>query len=119
MTWVTLETLNLPETVDFTDYSSIGTLAYPDDPDRYRVAISSQEDSRVWIGQLNIKDWSFSHGKIYDFPRNANCEIVYCNIEGIHWLNEHLLVATSDKMKSKQPHQCFEKDQSVHIFALP
>ena len=52
----------------------------------------------------------------------------YCNIEGIHWVTHgggedrpQMLVAVSDKMKSKgrQPAACHDKDQSVHLFQLP
>ena len=51
------------------------------------------------------------------------------NVEGIHWVSQGAdgsaapgtLVAVSDKMKSKgrQPAACHDKDQSVHLFALP
>lgn len=57
----------------------------------------------------------------------------YCNIEGVHWIDgdlpgndppngiPSLIVAASDKMKSRgrQHHACLEKDQSMHMFALP
>ena len=67
---------------------------------------------------------------MYDFPRSdGGCEAIYCNVEGIHWISEGsddsaapgTLVAVSDKMKSKgrQPAICHDKDQSVHLFALP
>ena len=59
----------------------------------------------------------------------GGCEVTYCNIEGIHWVSgdklgaetPQTLVAVSDKMKSKgrQPAVCHEKDQAVHLFAMP
>jgi len=61
-----------------------------------------------------------NEGKIYDFPRNDMCEIVYCNIEGVDWLTDDILVAISDQMKtSDQSFRCATKDQSVHVFAIP
>jgi hypothetical protein len=60
-------------------------------------------------------------GTVYNFPRDSNCEIQYCNIEGISFVDDNLLVAVSDKMKSggKQPFRCLQKDQSIHTFVLP
>ena len=56
-----------------------------------------------------------------DFPKNDSCETIYCNVEGVHWLNDDMIIAVSDKMKSKgkQDYRCFDKDQSVHVFVLP
>ena len=92
----------------------------------------------MWIGSLKTGSngefepdkAEFSEGKVYDFPRSQDgCEAIYCNVEGIHWINEGAddsaapgtLVAVSDKMKSRgrQPAICHDKDQSVHLFALP
>ena len=72
---------------------------------------------------------AFTEGKIYDFPRTGDtCQVQYCNIEGIHWVSgkkdegtPQMLVAVSDKMKSKgrQSAACQDKDQSIHLFTLP
>jgi hypothetical protein len=43
----------------------------------------------VWIGRLNLTDKGSFHpdttelhgGIVLHFPRNDNCEIVYCNLE--------------------------------------
>jgi hypothetical protein len=125
--WSTLRTIKIPASADFTDYSAI-TL----DAASGRVAISSQEDSKVWIGKLLGKSndgtnvWDIDaielddeKSKVYDFPKNDLCETVYCNVEGIHWINDNMLIAVSDKMKSSQDFRCFDKDQSVHVFTLP
>ena len=45
--------------------------------------------------------------------------MLYCNAEGIQWLDNYRLLVTSDKAKSSQPFWCDTKDQSIHIFALP
>eukprot|EP00538_Stauroneis_constricta_P011566 CAMPEP_0119546082 /NCGR_PEP_ID=MMETSP1352-20130426/644_1 /TAXON_ID=265584 /ORGANISM="Stauroneis constricta, Strain CCMP1120" /LENGTH=373 /DNA_ID=CAMNT_0007590745 /DNA_START=55 /DNA_END=1176 /DNA_ORIENTATION=+ len=121
--WKTIRTIKIPESADFTDYSAITM------DESGRVAISSQEDSKMWVGQLagktgNVWDiaameFDADESKVYDFPKNDQCKTVYCNIEGIHWVNEHMIVAVSDRMKKKQDFRCFSKDQSVHTFVLP
>ena len=97
------------------------------------LAITSQEDSQLWVGRLLGKDphsgrWDVNGmqfdqgiGEVFDFPLDTNCETMYCNIEGIHWINEGTLLAASDKMKKKgkQDFRCREKDQSIHYFVLP
>jgi hypothetical protein len=131
--WKTLKMIDIPSSANFLDYSSI-TL-----DKNGRVAISSQEDSKIWLGKLeglqadgtydlkglalvdeNGTDKSKIAG-VYGFPKNDDCDVVYCNIEGIHWLDDNMFVAVSDKMKSKgkQAFRCFDKDQSVHTFVLP
>ena len=80
-------------------------------------------------GVFDPETAEFSAGEVFDFPReSATCEVQYCNIEGIHWVSgkkdegtPQMLVAVSDKMKSKgrQSASCQEKDQSVHLFTLP
>ena len=39
----------------------------------------------------------------------------------VSFVDDNLLVAVSDKMKSggKQPFRCLQKDQSIHTFVLP
>ena len=134
--WKTVRTLELPKSVAFIDYS-----AFAVHHSTMAVAVTSQENSQLWVGELSgASDGSFepstakfSEGKIYDFPRTGvGCEVQYCNVEGIHWVSgvkageeekdpPQLLVAVSDKMKSKgrQPSVCQDKDQSVHLFTLP
>jgi hypothetical protein len=113
--WKTVKEIALPEAMAFVDYSAI---AIHGD----RVAVSSQENSQVWIGTIDLNSFEVSpNGQIYNFPRNDNCEIVYCNVEGLEWLNDHMLAAASDQMKdmNRQPYRCLAKDQAVHIFTVP
>jgi hypothetical protein len=128
--WKTVKTLELPATAAFIDYSAIAL-----HHSTKTVAVTSQENSQVWIGALSggangdfvPEEAKFEEGKVYDFPRDANCNLQYCNIEGIHWVEgggpgtPQVLVGVSDKMKSKgkQSFTCGPKDQSVHLFALP
>jgi hypothetical protein len=123
--WETLRVIRIPKSADFADYSAITMDA------KGRVAISSQEDSQIWIGKLlgqtpeglwNIAEIEFDdekRGKKFIFPKNDMCMTIYCNIEGIHWINDEMLLAVSDKMKKNQDFRCFGKDQHVHVFVLP
>jgi hypothetical protein len=124
--WETVRKLVIPPSADFLDYSDIAL------DEHGHVAITSQEDSQVWIGQLNGKtadgNWDIDNmefdanvGEIYDFPKNEDCEVIYCNIEGVYFIDERTLLTVSDKAKGKgkQDPRCAEKDQSVHIFTLP
>jgi hypothetical protein len=126
-TWTTIRMINIPSSANFKDYSGMTM------NDSGKVGISSQENSQFWVGQLLGKDnnsgrwdineveFDMSIGKVYDFPKNDNCETIYCNIEGVHWLNDDMIIAVSDKMKGrgKQDFICHDKDQSVHVFVLP
>jgi len=119
--WQEVRVINLPESVKFRDYSAITFVGA--DPKNLRVAVASQENSQVWIAHMNIDSWSFNieDAKIYDFPRDANCEIEYCNVEGLDFLTDNLLIAASDQMKNagRQNARCLAKDQSIHIFVIP
>ena len=128
--WQTVRVIDLPKSANFKDYSAIAINK------KGEVAITSQEDSQVWISSLTNYDsntntfdplaseFDDKNAKVYDFPRDGGCDVVYCNIEGIHWYgegNKNVLVGVSDKMKSagKQDYRCQEKDQSLHFFNLP
>ena len=125
--WKTIRKIHIPGSAMFEDYSAI-TL----NEESGKVAISSQEESQLWVGQLlgrndaglwDIANMEFDtkQGKVFDFPKNDDCMTIYCNIEGVHWISDDMIMAVSDKMKSKgkQDYRCFEKDQSVHVFVLP
>jgi hypothetical protein len=30
-------------------------------------------------------------GRVFDFPKNDNCETVYCNIEGVAWVTDNMV----------------------------
>jgi len=131
--WKTVRVLELPPSVAFVDYSALAV-----HHSTQAVAVTSQENSQLWIGslsgasdgQFDPSAAEFTEGKVYDFPRSTgSCEVEYCNVEGIHWVmggkdmeeTPQMLVAASDKMKArgKQPSSCHGKDQSIHLFALP
>jgi len=119
--WTVVKVIELPASLDFADYSAI-TL-YGSDPKTLRVAIASQETSQVWIGGLDADEMKFitDGERVLDFPRSDGCDIVYCNVEGLDFLSDNLLVAASDQMKNagRQPARCLAKDQSIHVFVIP
>lgn len=124
--WKTVRVMELPKSVNFVDYSAMSV--YPSKkPGIWRFAVSSQQSAAVWIGELDVshkpavKNWQFSRGKIFDFPRDNDCRVVYCNVEGVAFVSDDMLVAVSDQMKvdNRQPFQCLQKDQSIHVFVIP
>lgn len=111
--WAHVTTIELPDHLWFTDHAGISIL---DD----RIAVVSQESSALWIGRYSAVDWRITDpGKVYEFPRDAKGRAVYCMVEGVSWLDDRRLVACSDRAKSSTPGRCRDKQQSVHIFALP
>lgn len=116
--WEVKQLINLPPDAYFADYSSIGFWGYKGED----VAIVTQEDAAVWVGKFDWKAMAFKadKGKTYHFPRSDNdCNKIFCNVEGIAWIDRQRLVVVSDKAKDDQDYRCMQHDQSVHIFALP
>jgi hypothetical protein len=90
--------------------------------DNGRVAIVSQENSMLWVGQFDEADWKWcDEGQLYEFPRSKKGDICYGNIEGVGWISPTRIVTVSDRRKKQdQPDKKLsEKDQSVHIFDIP
>jgi hypothetical protein len=113
--WLHSRTIALPRSLPFVDFSGMSL-------DNDRVAIVSQVNSMLWVGDLDEINWTWrSEGKLYEFPRSNDGEILYGNIEGVAWITPTRLVTVSDRRKKKdQPNkQLPEKDQSVHIFEIP
>lgn len=113
--WAHSATIALPTTVPFVDYSGMSL-------DRGRVAIVSQVNSMLWVGQFDEASWEWRDaGKLYEFPRTDAGAIRYGNIEGVGWITPTRVVTVSDRRKKKsQPDESLsEKDQSVHIFDIP
>jgi hypothetical protein len=113
--WRHAGTIALPATVPFVDYSGMSV-------DQGRVAIVSQVNSMLWVGQFDETDWSWRDaGQLYMFPRFDDGSIQYGNIEGVGWITPQRVVTVSDRRKkSTQPDPALsEKDQSVHLFDLP
>jgi hypothetical protein len=113
--WAHSATIALPATVPFVDYSGMSI-------DRGRVAIVSQVNSMLWVGQFDEAGWSWRNaGQLYEFPRSAQGAIRYGNIEGVGWVSPSRIVTVSDRRKKEdQPDKTLsEQDQSVHLFDIP
>jgi hypothetical protein len=113
--WLHSRTIALPKSLPFVDYSGMSV-------DTDRVAIVSQVNSMLWVGNLDEANWTWhDEGRLYEFPRDPDGAIQYGNIEGVGWITSTLVVAVSDRRKKKnQPDKGLsEKDQSVHIFEIP
>ena len=113
--WLHSRTIALPRSLPFVDYSGMSL-------NNDRVAVVSQVNSMLWVGDLDEINWTWRNdGKLYEFPRSNNGAIQYGNIEGVAWITPTHLVTVSDRRKKKdQPNkQLSKKDQSVHIFEIP
>jgi hypothetical protein len=113
--WLHARTIALPTALPFVDYSGMSV-------DADRVAVVSQVNSMLWVGNLDEANWTWrDEGRLYQFPRSQDGEIQYGNIEGVGWITPTRVVAVSDRRKKKnQPDKrTSEKDQSIHIFELP
>ncbi len=117
--WEKVAEITLPSSVTFSDYSDIAIYGT-------KIAITSQEDSQIWIGTLSATSWAITGGTAYEFPQGsssgvvgAGTKVLYGNIEGITFISANQIAVVSDKVKSDQPSYQQYKDQSVHIFNLP
>ncbi len=111
--WTSVGRIKLPKAAAFKDYAD---MALAGD----RIAVVSQESSRVWIGRLRRGDWTIAgNGQVYDLPRTKKGKKQYFTVEGISWLSPRALVAVSDKAKKRHPDRGTKTDQSIHIFRIP
>lgn len=114
--WTPQKTINIPKSADFKDYSGMA-FNYA----TKKFAVLSQENAAIWIGDFDIEkvDFASENGIIYHLPRSDTCRTIFCNAEGIQWLDNYRLLIASDKAKSTQPYWCGTHDQSIGIFAMP
>lgn len=115
--WEHAGTIKLPKTVQFGDYTGI-------DVRNGTLSVISQVSSALWFGRIRDDPPGWDNlfendGQILFFPRDEKGRVVYCNLEGISWLGDDLVVTVSDKVKNEQPGRCSRKDQSIHIFRVP
>jgi hypothetical protein len=112
--WRPVARIKLPRVAKFKDFAG---LALRGD----RLAVVSQESSRLWVGRLRRGTWAISgRGRVYDFPRTKKGKKLYYTVEGISWLSPRTLVAVSDLRKKKRhPKRSARTDQSIHVFRLP
>lgn len=111
--WVPVKTVHVPSTAAFTDYSGMAF-------NGKRFGIVSQENAALWVGEFDFGPMEFtSLGKVYHFPRDNNCDMMYCTVEGLSWIDHHRIAVTLDRAKADQPFVCTSKDQSIAVFMLP
>lgn len=110
--WTPVARIKLPQNAAFKDYADLAI-------DRGRIAVVSQETSRVWIGRLRPGQWTIAgKGRVYDLPRTKKGRKRYFTIEGISWLSSRTLIAVSDKTKKSHPDRGVKTEQSIHIFSV-
>jgi len=120
--WKTLRVVELPKTADFVDYSDVARRGKT-------IAVTSQESSALLLADMTLTEdglldpdtFEVTGGVVTRFAPTSACQVQYCNVEGIEFMSDRLLVGASDSMKgnARQPFMCLEKDQSMHVFALP
>lgn len=110
-TWTTETSIHIPGAASFKDYSDIAVLDQGDGT--FKVAITSQESKKLWIGTLRASSLSFiDAGSVFSFPSSG-----YCNVEGVSFLSATRLALVSDKTKDGSP--CPLKEQMVHVVDIP
>lgn len=111
--WRPVARIKLPKTVKFEDHSAVALRGG-------RIAILSQQSSRLWIGTLRFGDWTIAdEGATFDFPRTKKGKIKYQTLEGFCWLTDRSFVCVSDVSKPHSPKRYRKTDQSIHVFKLP
>jgi hypothetical protein len=111
--WKPVATIALPRSVRFKDYSAVAIRGT-------RIAVVSQQSSRLWIGTIRFRDWSIAgRGRTYDFPRTRKGKRKYCTVEGLSWISPRTFVMVSDLSKKGYPKRCGKHDQSIHLFRIP
>ena len=69
--WKSVATIALPPSVKFEDYAAVALRGS-------RIAVVSQQTSRMWIGTLRFSDWTIAgKGRIYDFPSTKKGKMKY------------------------------------------
>jgi hypothetical protein len=111
--WKPVARIKLPRSVRFEDYSAVALRGR-------RIAVISQQSSRLWIGTLRFGDWTIAReGTTYEFPRTKKGKIKYRTLEGLCWLTDRSFVCVSDLSKGPYRGRTRKTDQSIHVFKLP
>ena len=111
--WKPVARIKLPRTVTFEDYSAISLRGR-------RIAVLSQQSSRLWIGTIRFGDWTIAgEGQTYEFPRTKKGKKKYRTLEGLCWLTDRSFVCVSDLSKALSRRRHRQTDQSIHVFTLP
>lgn len=114
-TFKTVNIAHLPRHVDFQDYSAMALW------NGSTIGITSQENAALFVGEFSVGEDNVKvgSGRVYDFPRTDSCDIEFCNVEGVYFLEAKVVVLVSDSMKKKQPFRCRRRDESIHVMVIP
>lgn len=120
--WKTVKMVDLPTAAHFEDYSDVARRGNS-------IAITSQASSMLLLAKMTLTDdglldpdtFEVHSPEVRRFAPTDTCQVQYCNVEAIDFINDRLLVGGSDSMKGggRQAYTCLDKDQSMHVFALP
>ncbi len=113
MVWKPVAEIALPKSVRFEDHSAVSLRGD-------RIAVISQQTSRLWIGRLRLRDWTIAgRGTLYDFPRTTKGKPKYCALEGLCWVSPRTFVLVSDRCRKAAAKRCRKREQSIHVFRIP
>lgn len=121
--WRTVKQLDVPSVAQFEDYSALA-IRETNTSGAFDIAITSQSNSQVWIGQITLgetvsEEWALSTGTVFNFPRTASkCGLQFCSIEGVGFLDDNKIVVVSDQGGGKG-NDCKAHDEALQIFQLP
>jgi hypothetical protein len=102
----------LPASLPFVDYSGMSI-------DHGRVAVVSQVNSMLWVGQFDEAGWDWHNaGQLYEFPRSESGNIRYGNIEGVGWISPTRTVTVSDRRKKKRQPDMIKISPSISLIFL-
>ncbi|KAF6246118.1 hypothetical protein COO60DRAFT_1225663 [Scenedesmus sp. NREL 46B-D3] len=113
--WDHVKTINIPSKAYFEDYSDLAISGN-------QVAMILQASSAMWLGSFDFDTLTFApgQGRVLNFPRTSNCDVKYCNVEGVAFLGAGRVLVVSDKAgKKKGPAVCHKHDQRISMFELP
>jgi hypothetical protein len=112
--WKHVTPIDLPAWLPFEDYSGIEVRGE-------FVAITSQASAMLWVARVRVAETvTFDEGELFEFPRDEQGEVVFCNIEGVAWGGPKVLATVSDRMKQGvQNRRCAQHDQSIQVFRMP
>jgi len=109
--WQVVDSIQLPEiTAGFEDYAGLDVY------DNKWIAVVSQTDSKLWVGELDPDSWAvLGDGLTFDFPKTSNGKTQFCNVEGVSWMSKNQIVVTTDQ-NSDSP--CDTYAESLCIFTV-
>ena len=112
--WEVVTTIQLPSnSASFDDYAGLDVTSDG------TIAVVSQQDAKLWLGQLDFDTWTIvgdeDAGTTYTFPKE-NGSVVFCNVEGVSFLESNRIVISTDS-DDKSP--CDTYAESVATFTIP